>query len=149
MMSQPVLANPFSWFGMLNLPDNVQSIAPVTNWGTQVTKVTYQGNPIIEQRVTEEVASFGKQLGVLSEAVLAIARLVEGAEQDPHVARLTEISGAIERVKEKSRQEVEQHMLEQMSFVAGLDDAEAEMLLARLAKVINDERRKKKKHPKA
>jgi hypothetical protein len=142
-MSQSALPYPWSWW-TLNLPDNVQSIAPMTNWG-QITQVTYQGNPAIEKRVTEQVASFGKQLGIISEAVLTIARRLDGIEHEPEIQRLIELARQVDKVKAESRQEVEARMLEEMSFVAELDEGEAEMLVSRLAKVINEVRRKKKR----
>ena len=43
-----------------------QPIAPLPGWFQTV--VNYQGDASIEKKVTEEVASFGKQLGIISEA---------------------------------------------------------------------------------
>ena len=48
-----------------------QVVAPNTTWFPTV--FNYQGDPVIERRITEEVASFGKQLGIISEALLEIA----------------------------------------------------------------------------
>src|SRR6476659_9150446 len=48
-----------------------QVVAPNTTWFPTV--INYQGDPVIERRITEEVASFGKQLGIISEALLEIA----------------------------------------------------------------------------
>ena len=39
-----------------------QVVAPNTTWFPTV--INYQGDPVIERRITEEVASFGKQLGI-------------------------------------------------------------------------------------
>jgi hypothetical protein len=48
-----------------------QVVAPNTTWFPTV--INYQGDPVIERRITEEVASFGKQLGIISEALLEIS----------------------------------------------------------------------------
>ena len=73
-----------------------QVVAPNTTWFPTV--VNYQGDPVIERRITEEIASFGKQLGILTEAVLELA----GAKPRPDssaVTRLRDIAAKVEALK--------------------------------------------------
>jgi hypothetical protein len=57
--------------------------------------VAYAGDRAIEERVVSEVASFGRQLGILSEALLEIA----DGEPGKAVERLRAVTTRIETVK--------------------------------------------------
>ena len=46
----------------------------ITSWFSPSLTVNYAGDPAVEDRVVTEVASFGKQLGWLTEIVIALAR---------------------------------------------------------------------------
>lgn len=112
MPSTPSLPPPFSLFafdpfGLLRLPfsgDVWQKMA--TSWfspsaTTTVTTNNYSGNPAIEERVTREVASYGRQLGWLSEIVLAMAR--EEAIPSDSVQKLANAVAQINRIKKEAR----------------------------------------------
>lgn len=60
----------FSWF---TFPFYAPLSGPVSQ---DISPHLYQGVPEIEAEVTQEVASFGRQLGIISEAVLEIAKQV-------------------------------------------------------------------------
>ena len=78
--------------------DVTQDINPVTRWFSP-TFVTYQGDMDIEEEVVTEVASFGKQLGKLTEAVLALAD-GKGPKDDEVFRELEAIRDGVERIKE-------------------------------------------------
>ena len=83
----------------------------------QVT-VNYAGNPTIERDVVGDVASFGRQLGILSEAVLELA----GPGLDgPAMKALRDLVGKVDAVKERrkdSAAEVARDALETLRKVA-------------------------------
>jgi hypothetical protein len=91
-MSTPFNISPFSLFAPGNLS---QAINP----GWFDINVTYQGNPAIEKEVVEKVASFGKQLGLITDVVLQLAAArPDGDKKDP-LRRLREIAKEIEKLK--------------------------------------------------
>ena len=96
-------ALPFMWPFSLFAPGNLnQPILP--GWSFGNVTVNYAGNAEIEQDVVSKVASYGKQLGILTEAVLKLAnkpvqRKPGEAEEDP-IARLHDIAERISELKE-------------------------------------------------
>ena len=64
--------------------------SPMTEWG--------QGDLRVERRVHRDVASYGRQLGILTEAVIELADSVEG-EDGPKVERLKALAEEIEQIK--------------------------------------------------
>ncbi|MCS7469086.1 hypothetical protein NZK35_20735 [Stieleria sp. ICT_E10.1] len=110
-----------SWFQMLSpavsfrLPasgDVSMAYNPWTNWGISRPKST-AGNPEIEAEVYLGVATPGKQLGKLTDATMALAKLVQSLPpellgQDPSAAEaieeLKDLAAEIERTKEKHKE---------------------------------------------
>ncbi|TCK04268.1 hypothetical protein [Marinobacterium mangrovicola] len=87
------------WWWMFNSPlsgDVDQSIAPVTQWFSPQVDVTLAGNPKLESLITRRVASYGSQLGTLTDAVL---ELVEGKDSEP-AQKLRELAAKIEEEKQ-------------------------------------------------
>jgi len=86
---------PFTW-PFFQAPKTLdQSINP--GW-FDVNINNYAGDPQIEKDVVEKVASFGKQLGILTDAVLELA----GAKPRPDnsaVTRLRDIAAKVEALK--------------------------------------------------
>jgi hypothetical protein len=114
---------PFTWPFFQATKTFDQSINP--GW-FDVNINNYAGNPQVEKDVVEKVASFGMQLGILTEAVLELA----GNKPRPHgsaVTRLRDIAAKIEALK----------TLNQASLT---DQADAAM--KRLAKAEPDEARR-------
>ncbi len=93
---------PFDPMWMLRLPlggDVWQKI--FTTWFSPSFTLNYNGDPDIERRVVTEVAGYGRQLGWLTDIVLALA-----AGQAPPPATLAKIRQAadqIERIKRESQ----------------------------------------------
>lgn len=137
----------FSFTPGLVLPGNVQTIAPATNWGTAIT-VNYQGVPSIEADIQREVASAGKQLGILTEAVLALAAPVEaglGDDAREKIARLRRLAERVEAVKARNRDTVRRQIRDQMASLVRTDPDAAESLVevlradVRLARELADD----------
>jgi hypothetical protein len=96
----------FNWAPVLHYPWSggvTQEIAPNTHWFFD-SIAPGGGNSRIEQRVFEEVASYGKQLGLITEVLL------DGVDEEAlnekgrqSLARLREIAGRIEKIKGEER----------------------------------------------
>ena len=64
-----MLMNPFNMFPVT--AGNWQTID--TRWWSPTVSVNFAGNPAVEREVTEDVASYGRQIGWLCDIVLALA----------------------------------------------------------------------------
>lgn len=96
---------PWVWFWapQLQLPwsgDVTQRIEPDTQWLFGSIAPT-AGNGAIERRVFEDVASYGKQLGLLTEVVLGLAEHGQALpdEVQDTLRRLRDIQARVEEVK--------------------------------------------------
>jgi len=102
--------SPYNWFWSPLSGDVSQDFSPMTNWFCPQLEVNYAGDKNIEAKVISEVASYGKQLGILTEAVLSLA----GDNQDPEIKRLREINDQVKKIKEEtsiqSRQKAKESM---------------------------------------
>jgi hypothetical protein len=87
-------------------------------WFSPSLTVNYAGDPKIEDRVVTEVASYGRQLGWLTEIVLALAHGQPAPDDTLH--SLQEASGKIDAIKKS----VQQSALEEAN--AALDRLERE-----------------------
>lgn len=97
----------FPWSNLYTLPlsGNVaQDIAPVTSWFSPQFEFNLAGDRQIEAEVVADVASYGKQLGIISEALLEIADNKKGEA----VARLKTLVSQIEEVKRHHKADLEQ-----------------------------------------
>lgn len=86
------------WMGMYRWPlsGNVtQEISPVSSWLSPQFEFNFAGNHHIETEVVSDVASYGKQIGLMSEALLEIAN----GEKGDAVAKLESLVEQIEEVK--------------------------------------------------
>ncbi|WP_194725649.1 hypothetical protein [Noviherbaspirillum malthae] len=73
-----------------------------TPWFSPSLTVNYAGNPAIEERVVTQVASYGKQLGWLTEIVLALA---DGEDINEETKRkLRSACEQIQKIKRDMRQ---------------------------------------------
>lgn len=120
---------PFPWPNLA--PTNLtQPILP--DWSLQHVTVNYQGNPAIEKDVAAKVASYGKQLGIITEAVLALAR--GGADEAEPIKRLREVAKKIEKIKEEHRSDLAASAQQAMDSLAKKDRAAAERIAAEFAR---------------
>jgi len=89
--------DPFGFFrGSFSWPVNQRITTP---WFSPTVNVTYAGDRVIEDRVTSDVASYGRQLGWLSELVIALARDEPVPKQS-----LKQLQDAAEKIEAIKRQ---------------------------------------------
>jgi hypothetical protein len=81
-----------------------QDIAPITSWLSPQFEFNFAGDHKIEAEVVTEVASYGKQLGILSDAVMELAEGKKGEAAD----RLKKLTDRIEMVKSQHKDRLEQ-----------------------------------------
>jgi hypothetical protein len=113
------------WFPFtINYPSGDVDLA---NWFSPRIDVTYAGNRAIERDVVENVASFGKQLGIVSDAVLELAAGKPGKK----VGRLKEIVAQVEEVKARRKRDVRREAEEAVARLAELDEGACKELLRR------------------
>jgi len=118
----------FPWWGLLKAPwsgDVTQDIAPDTRWLSPKFELNFSGNRKIEAEVVAQVASYGKQLGALSEAVLEIAQ----GEPGDAVERLKRLEAQIEEVKRKHQDSLEQGLRANLDPLKQQDPEALERLL--------------------
>jgi hypothetical protein len=116
-MNTPPYLWPFSLFAPGNLN---QPILP--GWSFGNISVNYAGNASIEKDVVEKVASYGKQLGILTDAVLKLAkkpveRKPGESDEDP-IARLHDIAEKIYELKELHKESLLREAREAMERLA-------------------------------
>jgi hypothetical protein len=120
---------PFPWPNLV--PTNLtQPILP--DWSLQHITVNYQGNPAIEKDVAANVASYGKQLGIITEAVLTVAD--GGPEKAQRIDRLRDIAEKIEKIKQDHRRDLAASAQQAMDSLAKTDRDAAERIAAKFAR---------------
>jgi hypothetical protein len=120
---------PYSFFPALKTLE--QPINP--GWSFGGVNVNYQGNPSIERDVIEKVASYGKQLGIISEAILELAGDKPKHGERP-IARLREIVARIEALKSENKAALEREARSAMARLAEFEPAKARSIAAGYAK---------------
>jgi hypothetical protein len=120
---------PFAWPNLAPTSLN-QPILP--DWSLQHITVNYEGNPAIEKDVAANVASYGKQLGIITEAVLALAP--GGPDEAEPIKRLRKIAKKIEKIKEEHRGDLADAAQQAMDSLAKKDRRAAERIAAEFAR---------------
>ena len=82
--------------------DVTQNISPITTWFPLNIDVDYPGNPKVEVEVLSRVASVGKQLGRITEALLAVAEATSCTELK-EIEALREIARQVDEIKQARR----------------------------------------------
>jgi hypothetical protein len=106
-----------------------QNIAPDTEWFFGSIK-PQAGNGATEQRIHEDVASYGRQLGLLSEVLLSLAgdASITPEQARASLARLQEIRHEIEALK-SAQPSTQQQLLVLLGKFAEDDPAACAQLL--------------------
>lgn len=84
----PFFKNPLSG-------DVTQDISPVTSWFSPQLEMNFAGDKQIEAQIISNVASYGKQLGLITEAIIELA----GDSDGPATSRLKDLVSEIETLK--------------------------------------------------
>jgi hypothetical protein len=114
---------PFMWPFNLFAPGNLtQPILP--GWSFGNISVSYAGNAEIEKDVVEKVASYGKQLGIITDVVLELAGDKPPKDEDP-LAQLRDIAAKVRKVKEEHKRSLTEEARDAMAKLAKDDEAEA------------------------
>lgn len=130
----PPFSTPF-WPFDLYLPFSgaTQSINP----GWFNTTITYAGDAQIESRVISDVASYGKQIGILSEALLELAGADAHGEA---VERLRTVVAEIEAIKRRHRERIADRVTDALQSLERLEPAKADLLLDEIERRISEAR---------
>lgn len=134
-----------TWFYWFTFPFYAPLSGPVSQ---DISPRPYEGVPEIEAAVIQEVASYGRQLGIISEAILEIARKLEVTPpRAPHdmalvahapevtesaLAKLQTIVDEIEQIKVRHRDAVVRDAERALARLRKVDPSEADKLAARL-----------------
>jgi hypothetical protein len=118
----------FPWWGLFKGPlsgDVTQDIAPITSWLSPQFEFNFAGNRRIEAEVVADVASYGKQLGILSEAILEFADGNKGEAID----RLKKLTNQIDKVKHQHEDRLEQKVKADLDHLKQQDPKALKRLL--------------------
>ncbi len=107
-----------------------QPILP--DFSLQRITFNYAGNLPIEREVVEQVASYGKQIGIITDAVLTLAGKPPKAGEDA-VARLKAIADKIEELKSRHKSSLADDAREAMERLAEVDARRAQRIAAEFA----------------
>jgi hypothetical protein len=118
---------PYLWpYSLFAAPKLDQQINP--GW-FDVNINNYAGNPQIEKDVVEKVASYGRQLGILTDAVLSLAGDPPKDGEDP-LARLREMDAKIEALKTLNKASLAAHAEAAMKRLAKAEPDAARRIAA-------------------
>jgi hypothetical protein len=113
------------WFPFtFNFPSGDVDLA---SWFSPNVNVTYAGTPAIERDVVERAASFGKQLGILTDAVLELAK----GKPSEKVKRLAALAEQIQAIKDAHKIDAKRQAKEAIERLAKLDKPALQTLLKR------------------
>lgn len=118
------------WSTITRMPlsgDVWQDYRPVTTWFSPRIDL-YAGNQQIESEVVGNVASFGRQLGILCDALLEVSQKVN-ADGGDKMKKLREIADDIENVKRRYRGSLQTEARDLLDKLANTDRPALEALL--------------------
>lgn len=97
------------WLNLMNLPlsGNVEGISPVTTWFSPNIELNYAGDKKIESEVISEVASFGRQLGILSDALHEVVDGKNGEGIETFRTLLADVAEIKEKHKKSIAERIE------------------------------------------
>ena len=134
------MVTPFDFLPWLKMPgsgDVWQKVTNVTDWFSPKVVMNFAGDPSIEDEVNRNVASYGKQLGLLTEVVMGLAKpgdptAIEAMKKA--VVRLDGIQADIEAIKKKRAPELEDEIVQAATRLKSTDTAAYDRVIARLGK---------------
>ncbi len=115
------------WFPFtFNFPSGDVDLA---NWFSPTIEVSYAGNQAIERDVVENVASFGKQLGIVIDAVVALA----GDDKANELKALKDLKNEVDTVKARHKRDIKRDAEAAIERLAKLDEPALKTLIRRYA----------------
>ncbi len=127
-MSTPSYMWPFSLFAPGNL---TQPILP--GWSFGNVSVNYAGNADIEKDVVEDVASYGKQLGIITDVVLELTANKAAKKGEP-LQQLRDIAAKVKKIKDEHAGSLADGARNAMAKLAKSDKAEAQRIAREYAR---------------
>lgn len=121
-----------SWLNLFRAPlsgDVTQDYAPVTSWWSPQLEFNFAGNQKVEAEVVRNVASYGKQLGILTEAVLALGEGNDSSE----IKRLRAQAEKIHEVKRRHAGATAAELKDRLDEFREKDPEAFEQLIAEFA----------------
>jgi hypothetical protein len=128
MSTQPLMW-PFNLFAPGNLN---QPILP--GWSFGNVSVNYAGNAEIERKVVEDIASYGKQIGILTDAVLVLAKDPPPPDDADPVSHLRKIAARVRELKERNKASLADQARGAMQRLEKAEPATARRIAAEFAK---------------
>jgi hypothetical protein len=94
------MSEPFNWWQwpFLNFAPRELTQPILPGWQFHGLEINFAGEPQIEKEVVEKVASYGKQLGIVTDALLSLAGDAP-AEKEARLERLRGIAAEIDKIK--------------------------------------------------
>ncbi len=117
------------WSPFPNLSSLRQNIAPATAWFSPTIEYNFAGNRQIESDIIANTASYGRQLGRLTAAVLELG----GGSDGPAMRGLRELAERIERRKEENKAALDEDLTRKLDRLREADPAALRRLLRRYA----------------
>lgn len=101
-----------------------QWITAWSNWFSPTFEINFAGNRPVENKVVSNVASYGKQLGLLSEIILELAKTPDERKEgfDDLVVQLAKRVEAIELIKAQFQPDLEWQAKEVLAKLAKTDE---------------------------
>ncbi|MFZ2973858.1 MAG: hypothetical protein WA049_14575 [Ferribacterium limneticum] len=129
------------WAPNLNFPWSgsvAQKIEPSTSWFFGAIDPD-AGDARMEKKAFEK-ASYGRQLGLITEILLALAKestKIDRSKESP-LSRLTEIKDAIEEIKKKEASSTADNIEERLKWLKKTNKLEFELLAGRIKSILGD-----------
>ncbi len=124
--------NPFlTFFHSLRLPasgDVQQDYRPITTWFSP--QIHYSGNLKIEAEITEKVAGYGRQLGILTEVLAEITESSGAVEsKTPAMTKFVEMKHGIDQIKKRHKVDLESRARDSLEALLHSDPRTLKALL--------------------
>lgn len=117
--------SPMQWSPNYHFPFSgavTQDIAPRTDWFSREIEPD-AGDAEIEREVFHEVASYGKQLGILTDSLLAVVRELkpEALEEIRALEQLQDIQRQVEKIKSDRKEQTRERAKQILDKLAQSD----------------------------
>jgi hypothetical protein len=138
--SEGAMVSPFDFMPWLKLPgsgDVWQKVTNVTDWFSPKFEMNFAGDPGIEEEVNKTVASYGRQLGILTEAVIALADPTQPkavVDLKSAIDRLKGFQAEIEAIKKRRAPELEDQIIDAVTRLKASDPDAYKRLVAQIGK---------------
>lgn len=117
------------WSPFPNLANLAQNNSPVTTWFPYTVEYNFAGNRDVESDIVANVASYGRQLGRLTDAVLELG----AGDHGPAMTDLRELAAEITERKDDNKARLEADLTRKLDRLGKSDPELLRSLLRRYA----------------